>query len=79
MRKPKPPKHPRCHYTSSAHYALGIVSPSLVFAVHNEYTQKFWDDMHRYNLDMIRYKIYTRTCTKEEYKQLMRAERSDND
>lgn len=78
MRKPKPPRNPRCHYKSFIHYLLGIVSPSLVWSVHNDKTEKYWKKMQKYKLDVIRYKIENRTCTREEYKALIRHQRTVN-
>lgn len=72
MKKPKPPKHPYCHYSNPINYIIGLVSPSLVMCVNNKETEKYWEEYRKYKSDMIKYKIEKRTCTKEEYKTFVR-------
>ena len=72
MKKPKPPKHPYCHYANPINYIIGRVSPSAVMCVNNKETEKHWTEYRKHKADMIKYKIEKRTCTKEEYKTFVR-------
>lgn len=81
MRKPKQPHPPRCICIDLIHWIFGIVSPTLAlkdlwYNSQDYYKVKEWrEKVNKYKLDMIQYKIEKRTCTKEEYKTLMRHKR----
>ena len=71
-KKPKPPKPPRCLCSCELNVILGILSPSLCFAVHNEETAEYWRKVEDYQNRLMEYKIFKRIATKAEYKNYCR-------
>ena len=80
MKKPKYPSPPRSMCGSFFQWLLGIHSPSREFCLRmngpqNEAERKYLKRIVSYHAEMDRYKIFTRTMTRDEWKAYHRAAR----
>lgn len=80
MRKPKYPLPPRSMCSSWIHFILGIHSPSRELYLRtvgpkNRAEVEYLGRIRSYHKEMDRYKICTRTMTREEWKRYYRAAR----
>lgn len=52
-RRPKPPRAPRCMYSSGLHWFLGVLSPSLLFICSNtEEAARYFEDLKQYAIEL---------------------------
>lgn len=75
LRKPKPPKIPRCLCGSFLHWLLQIPSPSKWYMAMLRPTvesEKYFRDRHQYEMAEIMHKVQIRTCTRKEWDRLRR-------
>lgn len=72
----KPPRPPRELCRTFADWLLGIVSPSLCFAVDTDKTREYWRKVRAYKMNVLQWKYQKRTITKEEYKEYDRIKRT---
>lgn len=70
MKKPKPPRPPRCLCSGRVRYLLGIVSPSLYYQNFNDPRAK------KYRREVFDYRVAIRAVTKEEWKAYDHAKRA---
>lgn len=68
----KPPRPPKCCYRTKFDYFLGRVSPSLfqifLFSDNSKEGAKFRQNYKKYKINVLRWKIDRRICSRGEYK-----------
>lgn len=80
MKRPKYPSPPRSMCGGFIQWLLGIHSPSRelhlrMYGPQNEAERKYYASIVAYHQEMERYKIFTRTMTRGEWKVYYHAER----
>ena len=75
---PIQPEPPRCLSSSEMHYRLGIISPSAMIVCDEPEAIKYHKDKHAWKIDTVRYAVYRRTATRDQWKWLHGTLRADN-
>lgn len=67
LKRPKPPRPPKCVCGSFFKWVFGVVSPSALYVVRNEKGRKYRKQLALYEDEMLEYKIATRTATRQDW------------